>query len=126
MGNYPTALRAIPATVPSMFYVLCGLLLVFCVVCGPLPPTNDVKNLRQNQQKNDPKSSKNRSKSDEKSSKSRLGGVPEALGGGLGAILAPRGAPGAPGATKVTKIPFVPRSFPISGAPQNGPFFDLC
>ena len=37
----------------------------------------------------------------------KFGGVPEALGGGLGTILVPKGVPGTPGDEKVPKTDFV-------------------
>ncbi len=62
--------------------------------------------------------------------KLRFGGVPEALGGGLGTILAPRGAPGvSQGRPEPKKSPKV-RSFPVRSPPRGHPkiryFLDLC
>ena len=66
--------------------------------CGPIPATvpgmgpKTTKNIRKRHQK----LSKNHQKL-------RPGGVPEALGGGLGTILAPKGVPGTPGDEKGRK-----------------------
>ena len=69
--------------------------------CGPIPATvpgmgpKTTKNIRKRHQK----LSKNHQKL-------RPGGVPEALGGGLGTILVPKGVPGTPGDEKVPKTDF--------------------
>ena len=74
---YPVALRAISATVPTSFFVLCSL---FFVPQGS-KKTNPQSN--NNYQKRRPKLTENHEKV-------TPGGVPEALGGGLGTILVPR------------------------------------
>jgi hypothetical protein len=74
---YPVALRAISATVPTSFFVLCSL---FFVPQGS-KKTNPQSN--NNYQKRRPKLTGNHEKV-------TPGGVPEALGGGLGTILVPR------------------------------------
>ena len=76
-GIYPVALRAISATVPTSFFVLCSL---FFVPQGS-KKTNPQSN--NNYQKRRPKLTENHEKV-------TPGGVPEALGGGLGTILVPR------------------------------------
>ena len=74
---YPVALRAISATVPTSFFVLCSLFFV---------PQGSKKT---NPQSNN-KYQKRRPKLTENHEKVTPGGVPEALGGGLGTILVPR------------------------------------
>ena len=76
-GFIPVALRAISATVPTSFFVLCSL---FFVPQGS-KKTNPQSN--NNYQKRRPKLTENHEKV-------TPGGVPEALGGGLGTILVPR------------------------------------
>ena len=57
----------------------------------------------------------------QKSSKIEVRGVPEALGGGLGTILAPRGAPGvSQGRSDPKKLPKV-RSNPVRSPPRGLP-----
>ena len=74
---YPVALRAISATVPTSFFVLCSLFFV---------PQGSKKT---NPQSNN-KYQKRRPKLTENHEKVTPGGVPEARGGGLGTILVPR------------------------------------
>ena len=136
---YPTALRAFPATVPTVIVVLCCLFFVcfvfvfwwvlfvvcccfFCVVCCLLfrcllcAPFYllEMPNIYEQKHK---KTSKNHSKIHRTFTKNhqkwRFGEVPEGLGRGFEAILAPRGAPGVsqerPEAKKCSKF----CSFPV-------------
>ena len=94
--NYPVALRAISATVPTSFFVLaCQRLHVFtsqyCVLCSGV-----AKAQRKQTHKATTTTKNGRQKLTENHEKLTPGGVPEALGGGLWTIS-------------------------VSGVPQRGP-----
>ena len=61
---------------------------MFCLVCGSLLATNDAKNLRLKSTQKLTELTQNKSAIVHKSLKIEAWGVPDAFGGGLGAILA--------------------------------------
>ena len=103
---YPTALRAIPATVPKMFCVVRrGVLRGLGPACINQGSPKIEEQIIKKLQKSFPKGVQNHEKS-------RFGGVMGALGGGLGAIWAPRVAQDGPRVEKHGSLtaPWDPKS----------------
>ena len=97
---------------PSLV-IVCGVVCCWLSVAWPLRRTQVVHNMgamKKMVPNNNKKHLQIHPNLTNNCSKNEVRGVPQALGGVLGAILAPRGVSGAPGTEKVTKSSFFPRA----------------